>query len=53
MKGVVRFDKKGNLIPRYVGPYEILQRVSKVAYEFKLSSELDSVHPIFHVSMHN
>ena len=31
MKGVVRFCKKGKLSPRYVGPYEILQRVGKVA----------------------
>ena len=33
MKGVVRFGKKGKLSPRYVGPYEILKRVGKVAYE--------------------
>ena len=51
MKRVVRFAKKGKLSPRYVGSYEILQRVGKVAYELKLSSELDSVHSVFHVSM--
>ena len=51
MKGVVRFRKKGKLSPRYVGPYEILQRVGKVAYELKLPSELASVNPVFHVSM--
>ena len=50
MKGVVRFRKKGKLSPRYVGPYEILQRVGKVAYELKLPSELASVHQVFHVS---
>ena len=37
--------------PCYAGPYEILQRVGKVAYELKLPSELASVHPLFHVSM--
>ncbi|TMW99235.1 hypothetical protein EJD97_002859 [Solanum chilense] len=51
MKEVVRFCKKRKLILRYVGPYEILQRVVKVAYELKLSSELASVHPVFHISM--
>jgi len=30
-KGVMRFGKKGKLSPRYVGPYQILRRVDKVA----------------------
>ena len=51
MKEVVIFDKKGKLIPRYVCPYKILQRVDKAAYELRLPSELALVHPIFHVSM--
>ena len=51
MRGVKRFGKKGKLSPRYVGPYKILSRVGKVAYEVELPSELSSVHPIFHVSM--
>ena len=38
MKGVVRFGKKGKLSPRYVGPYEIVQRVDKVEHELKLPS---------------
>ena len=37
--------------PRYVGPYEISQRVGKVSYELKLYSELASIHPIIHVSI--
>ena len=49
MKGVGRFCTNRKLIPRYVGPYEIFQRVDKVAYELKLPSELASVHPVFHV----
>ena len=53
MKGVIRSGKKGKLSPRYVGVYEILQRVGKVAYEIRLPSELDLVHPAFHVSMLN
>ena len=51
MKRVVRFCKSGKFSPRYVGPYEILQRVGKVEYELKLPSELTSYHTVFHVSM--
>ena len=51
MKGVVKFCKKRKLSPRYVGPYEILQRVVQVAYDLRLPSELASVHLVFHVSM--
>ena len=51
MKWVVRFSKKGKLSPRYAGPYEILQKIGKVAYELRLPSELASVHPVFHNSM--
>ena len=51
MKKVVRFHKKGKLSLRHVSPYEILQRVGKVAYELKLHDELTSLHPIFHVSV--
>ena len=32
-KGVVRFGKRGKLRPRYIGPYEITQRVGAVAYQ--------------------
>ena len=51
MKGVVRFGKKGKFSPCYVGPYEIIQRVGKVAYEFKLPCDFGSAHLVFHVSM--
>ena len=51
MKGVMRFGKKGKLSLRYIGPYEVLQRVGNVAYELKLPQELASVHPVFHVPM--
>ncbi|XP_060182274.1 uncharacterized protein LOC132611935 [Lycium barbarum] len=51
MKGVMRFGKKGKLIPRFIGPFEILRRVGEVAYELALPPGLSGVHLVFHVSM--
>nr|GEY09126.1 hypothetical protein [Tanacetum cinerariifolium] len=47
---VIRFGKKGKLAPRYVGPFEILKRISLVAYRLRLPEELSSVHDTFYVS---
>nr|GEY18919.1 putative reverse transcriptase domain-containing protein [Tanacetum cinerariifolium] len=49
-KGVVRFGKKGKLAPRYVGPFEIVERVGQVAYRLKLPQELSCIYDTFHVS---
>ncbi|GKB67236.1 hypothetical protein Tco_0928648 [Tanacetum coccineum] len=49
-KGVVCFGKKGKLAPRYVGPFEILERIGLVDYRLRLPEELSSVHDTFHVS---
>ncbi|GJX18341.1 hypothetical protein Tco_0219173, partial [Tanacetum coccineum] len=49
-KGVVCFLKKGKLAPRYIGPFEILERIGPVAYRLRLPEELSSVHDTFHVS---
>ncbi|GJY69532.1 putative reverse transcriptase domain-containing protein [Tanacetum coccineum] len=49
-KGVIRFGKKGKLAPRYVGPFEILERIGLVAYRLRLPEELSGVHDTFHVS---
>ncbi|XP_075083643.1 uncharacterized protein LOC142167377 [Nicotiana tabacum] len=51
MKGVMRFGKKGKLSPRYVGPYKIIRRIGRVAYELDLPLELEAVHHVFHVFM--
>ncbi|GJW93424.1 hypothetical protein Tco_0173096 [Tanacetum coccineum] len=47
---MVRFGKKGKLAPRYVGPFEILERIGPVAYQLRMSEELSGVHETFHVS---
>ncbi|GKD04426.1 hypothetical protein Tco_1179400 [Tanacetum coccineum] len=49
-KGVVRFGKKGKIAPRFVRPFEILERIGPVAYRLRLPKELSSVHDTFHVS---
>ena len=51
MKGVMRFGKKEKLAPRYIGPYEILDRVGKVSYILALPPHLSQVHPVFHISL--
>ncbi|XP_069144397.1 uncharacterized protein [Solanum lycopersicum] len=36
MKGVMRFEKKGKLSPRYIGPFELVERIGEVAYQLAL-----------------
>ncbi|CAL9006102.1 unnamed protein product [Prunus brigantina] len=50
-KGVMRFGKRGKLSPRYIGPYEITERIGPVAYRLALPTELSRIHDVFHVSM--
>ncbi|KAJ8752431.1 hypothetical protein K2173_004067 [Erythroxylum novogranatense] len=47
----MRFGKKGKLSPRYVGPYEVLERIGPLAYRLALPPELSQIHDVFHVSM--
>ena len=50
-KGNTRFRKRGQLNPHFIGPFEILERVGKVAYRLALPPSLSGVHDIFHGSM--
>ena len=48
---MVRFGKRGKLASKYIGPFEILERVGTVSYRLALPPSLSSVHEVFHVSM--
>ena len=50
-RGVVRFGKLGKLSPRFIGPFEILERIGTVAYRLALPPSMSGVHKVFHVSM--
>ena len=50
-RGVVRFGKQGKLSPRFIRPFEILERVGDVEYRLALLPSMSSVHEVFHVSM--
>ena len=50
-RGVVRFGKREKLSPRFIGPFEIHERVGTVAYRLALPSSMSGVHEVFHISM--
>ena len=50
-RGVFGFDRHEKLSPRFIGPFEILERVGTFAYRLALPPSMSSVHEVFHVSM--
>ena len=50
-RGVVRFGKRGTLSLRFIGPFEILERVGTAVYQLDLPPCMSGVHEVFHVSM--
>ena len=50
-RGVVKFGKHGKLSARFIGPFEILERIGTVTYRLALPPSMSGVHEVFHVSM--
>ena len=50
-RGVVRFGKRGKLSPRFIGLFEILERMGTISYQLALPPSMSGVHEVFHVSM--
>ena len=42
---------RGKLSPRYIGPYEIIEKLNPIAYRLDLPVELEHVHNVFHISL--
>ena len=50
-KSTIRFGKGTKLSPRFIGPFEILERIGPVAYHLALPPHLYRTHNVFHVSV--
>ncbi|CAJ2637573.1 unnamed protein product [Trifolium pratense] len=48
--GVGRVLKAKKLTPKFIGPYQITERIGKVAYRIALPPVLSRIHDVFHVS---
>jgi hypothetical protein len=50
MRGLRHFKVRGNLAPRFIRPFKILEKRGEVAYQLELPPQLSNVHDVFHVS---
>ena len=49
-RGVIIFGSRGKLRPTFSMPFNIVERVGRVAYRLSLPPTLSGVHDVFHVS---
>ena len=47
----MRFGENGKLSPRFISPYEVIEKAGPVAYRLALPLDLEKIHNVFHVSM--
>jgi hypothetical protein len=50
-KNIIRFGMKGKLGLRYIGPFEVIERIGPVAYRLTMPPHLAKIHDVFHVSL--
>ena len=50
-KSSIKFGKGAKLSPRFVGPFEVVERKGPVAYRLALPDSLKRMHDVFHVSV--
>ena len=50
-KKLMRFEKKGKLSPRFIGHYEVIEKLGPEAYRLALPPDLEKIQNVFHVSM--
>ena len=50
-KSLIKFGKGAKLSPRFVGPFEIVEKKGPVAYRLALPDSLRRMHNFFHVSV--
>ena len=47
----MRFWKKGKLNPRFIGPYEVIEKMGLMKYRLALPPDLEKIRNVIHVSM--
>jgi hypothetical protein len=50
-KGSIKFGKGDKISPRFVGPFDIVERKGLMAYRLALPDSLRRMHDVFHVSV--
>lgn len=51
MKGVIQFNKKHKLHPRYIWPFEVLKKMRLVVHKLAFPLSMSSFYPLFYMLM--
>jgi hypothetical protein len=50
-KSLIKFGKGDKISPRFMGPFEVVERKGPMAYQLALPDSLRRMHDVFHVSV--